>query len=188
MPTYLFYIVLYWLPESVLTFPTEKRWIILSFIFFSTFVVPALGTYAMARYGLVNSMTLGDRRQRRIPLLFTTLCYSTLTFLFQQNIEFGELFYYLMLLITISVLITYIVSLFWKISAHSVGMGGFLGLLALLNELMPESSLLYLIAFFVVVAGAVLSARLALNEHTPAQVYAGLFTGLLIGGSLLVWI
>jgi uncharacterized membrane protein HdeD (DUF308 family) len=188
MPTFLFYLVLYWLPESVLTFPMEKRWIILGFIFFCTFLIPGLGAYAMVRYGVVNSIELGDREQRRYPLLFTTLCYATLTYLFQRNIEFGELFYYLMLLITLSVCVTYLVSLFWKISAHSVGLGGFLGLLVLLNELLPESSLLYLIAFFIVVSGAVISARLALNEHTPAQVYAGFLAGLAISSSFLFFI
>lgn len=188
MPTYLFYIVLYWLPESVLTFPMDKRWIILTFIFFGTFLVPGIGTYAMFRYGLVNSIELGDRVQRRFPLLFTSLCYATLTFLFQRNIEFGELFYYLMLLITLSVFATYVVSLFWKISAHSMGLGGLLGLLALLNDLLPESGLLYLIVFFVLVTGTVMSARLALNEHSPAQVYAGFVAGLVIGGSLLFFV
>ena len=188
MPTYLFYLVLYWLPESALTFPMDKRWILLTFIFFGTFLVPGIGTYAMFRYGLVNSLELGDRVQRRFPLLFTSFCYATLTYFFQRNLGFSELFYYLMLLITLSVFATYLVSLFWKISAHGVGLGGLLGLLALLNHLLPESGLLYLIILFVLVAGAVLSARLALNEHTPAQVYAGLLTGLVIGGSLMLFV
>lgn len=188
MPTYLFAIVLYWLPESVLTFPMDKRWILLAFIGFTTFLIPGLGTYAMMRYGLVNSMQLGDRAQRRFPLIFTTLCYATITYLFQRNIQFGELFYYLMMLITASVFVTYVVSLFWKISAHSMGLGGLIGLLVFMNVLLPESGLIYLIVLFILISGAVMSARLALDEHTPPQVYTGIVTGFLVGGCMALFV
>jgi hypothetical protein len=187
LPTYLFAIILYLLPESVITFPVESRWMLLSLIFVMTFFIPGLGTYAMVRFGMVQSMQLQDRLQRRLPFLFTTVCYATVTYIFRRESYFGELFYFLMALITLSVLATYLVSLYWKISAHSVGMGGGLGILILLNTLIPDSPIFYLVIVCLLVCGAVMSARLALNEHTPAQVYAGLLTGLAIGSSLLLF-
>jgi hypothetical protein len=188
MPTLLFAAILYLLPESLVTFPMESRWVILLAVFFLTFIIPALGTYFMVRAGLVQSMTLQDRAQRRLPFLFTTFCYAGTTYFFWRDDLFGDLFYFIMLLITLSVFVTYLISLFWKISAHSVGMGGGLGILILLNKLIPDSPLFYLVIVCLLVSGAVMSARLALNEHTPAQVYAGLITGFVIGGSLLLFV
>jgi hypothetical protein len=188
LPTYLFAIILYLLPESVITFPVESRWMLLALIFVMTFLIPGLGTYAMFRFGMVQSMQLQDRLQRRLPFLFTTVCYAAITYIFRRESYFGELFYFLMALITLSVLVTYLVSLYWKISAHSVGIGGGLGILILLNSLIPDSPLFYLVIVWLLVSGAVMSARLALNEHTPAQVYAGLLTGLAVGSSLLLFV
>ena len=188
MPTLLFGLILYVLPESLITFPMESRWIILAAIFFLTFVIPALGTYFMMRAGLIESLHLQNRAHRRLPFLFTTLCYASTTYIFGKENLFGDLFYYIMLLITLSVFASYVVSLFWKISAHGVGMGGALGVLVFLNVLLPDATLLNLIALFVLLTGCVLSARLALQAHSPAQVYAGLLTGFAIGASLLMFI
>lgn len=188
LPTYLFYLVLYWLPESAITFPATERWLILTGIWLVTFVIPALGTYMLFRGGVVNSMQLQDRNQRRIPFLFTAICYAGATYFIQEHPVFGELLHFIMLLVTLSVLVTYVVSLFWKISAHSIGMGGFLGILILLNSLMPDGSLLNLIIGFIVLCGTVMSARLALNEHTPAQVYAGFFAGLALNAAFFLFL
>ncbi len=188
MPTYLFGLILYVLPESLITFPKESRWIVLTAIFFLTFIIPALATYSMVRAGLVKSMELHDRLQRRFPFLLTTFCYASTTYLMQKEDLFGNLFYLIMLLITLSVFATYVVSFFWKISAHSVGIGGALGILVFLHTLLPDNATLYLILGYILVSGAVMSARLALQAHTPAQVYAGFLTGFGIGASLLLFI
>ncbi|HSI89716.1 MAG TPA: hypothetical protein VK927_01305 [Adhaeribacter sp.] len=186
LPTYLFAIILYVLPESAVTFPREQRWVLLAGIGLVTFLIPGLGTYVLVRAGVVQSVMLQDREQRRLPLLLTAVCYAAVTYIFRNQNNLGELFYLTMLVITLSVFVTYMVSLFWKISAHSMGMGGALGLLILLNTLLPENPLSYLIALFVLLSGAVMSARLALNEHDPAQVYTGFLTGLAIGSSMLL--
>ena len=188
LPTFLFGLILYALPESLITFPMESRWVILTAVFFLTFIIPAIGTYFMVRLGLVTNMQIRDRAQRRLPFLFTTLCYASTTYIFGQEEVFGDLFYYLMLLITLSVFASYVVSLFWKISAHAVGMGGTLGALVFLQALLPDNLLIYLIAAFIILTGAVMSARLALQEHSPAQVYAGFLTGFSIGASLLFFV
>ena len=187
-PTYLFACLLYLLPESLVTFPMDSRWVILTAVFFLTFVIPALGTYFMVRAGVVQSMQMPIRSQRRFPLLFASLCYATATYFFGQDEVFGDLFYFIMLVITLSVLATYVISFFWKISAHSVGMGGALGILVFLYKLLPDITLFNLIVIFILLTGSVLSARLALQAHSPAQVYAGLATGFAFGASLLFFI
>ncbi len=180
LPTYLFAFILYYLPAPALSLPMQSRWIVLGMILFTTFIIPGLGAYTMVRTGHLDSMEMDRREQRRLPLLFTGLCYAITAYLFYREPAFDEIFYFIMVLITASVLLTYAVSLFWKISAHSIGAGGAFGLLMLLSKLVPDVSMLFPIAFATILAGSVLSARLALHAHTPYEVYTGFGTGLLL--------
>ncbi|QCR24142.1 hypothetical protein C1N53_18445 [Pontibacter sp. SGAir0037] len=180
MPTYLFAFILYYLPAPFVSFPVQHRWYILGLAFFTTFLIPGIGAYFMQRTGYIDSLEMEKREQRSLPLLFTGTCYAVTSYLFYREPVFDRVFYVAIGLIAASVFLTYIISLYWKISAHSVGMGGSLGLLLLLNRMAPEAMLLGPIMFFILLAGAVMSARLALNAHTPAQVYAGFSSGLLL--------
>jgi membrane-associated phospholipid phosphatase len=186
MPTYLFCIVLYLLPPSVITFPVERRWAILMLVFCSTFVIPGLGTYFMYRQGYVGNMTLEHRQERNLPFFFTSLCFGVTSYLFYQEAYFDRLFFYIMTLITLSVFLTLLFSFRWKISAHAVGLGGALGILFLLNKLLPENQLLYVIVAAIVLTGLVLSARLALEAHTPVEVYGGFLLGFSLSFGMLM--
>jgi hypothetical protein len=186
MPTYLFCIVLYLLPPSVITFPVERRWAILVLVFSSTFMIPGLGTYFLYRHGYVDNLTLEHRPERNLPFFFTTICFGVTTYLFYQEAYFDRLFFYIMTLITLSVFLTFLFSLRWKISAHAVGLGGALGILFLLNQLLPENELLYLIVATIICTGLVLSARLELDAHSPAEVYSGFLLGFSLSFGMLL--
>ncbi len=180
LPTYIFAFILYLMPAAMLTLPMQSRWVVLCLIVISTFIVPGIGAYTMVRTGHLDSMEMERREQRGVPLLFTGLCYALTAYLFYSTSALDAIFFFVMGLIAASVFLTYVVSLFWKLSAHSVGMGGALGLLLVLNRIMPDSSLTVAIMVVIILSGAVLSARLALHAHSPAQVYSGYGAGLLL--------
>nr|WP_262914534.1 hypothetical protein [Pontibacter vulgaris] len=180
MPTYLFAFILYYLPVATLSLPLQSRWIVLSMIFFSTFIIPGLGAYAMVRSGQLDSVEMHKREQRRTPLLFTGLCYSTTAYLLHREPAFDQIFYFIMGLVAATVFLTFVVSLFWKVSAHGVGLGGTLAILLMLHKIAPDFQMVQPVVFSTLIAGAVLSARLALHAHTPAQVYAGFASGFLL--------
>ncbi|WP_051359746.1 hypothetical protein [Adhaeribacter aquaticus] len=181
VPTFLFFIIFYIIPASAITFPVESRWIILVMLFFTTCMVPGLGTYAMLRSGYIKSLQLEDRPERSMPFFFTSMCFATTTYMLYRESYFDRLLFYVMCLITISVFLTYLFSFFWKISAHSVGMGGLLSILLLLNTIIMDTSLLYTLVASIVLAGLVMAARLALDAHTPAEVYSGFALGFSTG-------
>lgn len=180
LPTYLFAIILYYMPVSTLTLPYHIRWAVLGMIFFTTFILPGAAAYSLVRLGHLDSVEMDKREQRGLPLFFTGVCYAVTAYLLYREPNFDALFYFVMGVIAASVFLTYIISRFWKISAHATGMGGSLGLLLVLNWLAPEAMLVGPIALAIFLAGAVLSARLSLHAHTPAQVYAGFGSGLLL--------
>ncbi|WP_025608813.1 hypothetical protein [Pontibacter actiniarum] len=180
LPTYLFAVILYYMPSSMLTLPLQVRWVVLAMIFFTTCLIPGAAAVVMVRFGQLDSVEMRRREQRALPLLFTAICYAATTFLLYRESAYDAIFYFVMGIIAASVFLTFAISQFWKISAHSVGMGGGLGLLLVLNNLAPEAMLVFPIAIAIFLTGAVLSARLALQAHTPAQVYAGFGSGFLL--------
>lgn len=185
IPTYLFLLVLYGLPQSAVTFPFESRWVILAIIFFTTFIIPGLGTYFLYRNGLISSLHIQNRPERSLPFFFTTICFGVTSYLLYQEQVFDRLLFYIMLLITLSVFLLYLFSFRWKISAHSVGLGGGLGILLYLHANQPESPLIYVLVIAILIIGAVMSARLALQNHTPTEVYTGFLLGFIVG--LGIW-
>ena len=85
-------------------------------------------------------------------------------------------------------IVTVVITWFWKISAHAIGIGCASGFLFLLYETSPTSSLFMAMVISILLAGIIISARLYLEAHTPKQVYWGYFMGIVSGvfGGLLV--
>ncbi|MFC6996870.1 hypothetical protein [Rufibacter roseus] len=184
LPSYLFLLILYYLPPEAVSLPLEARWYVLLMVFLTTFLLPTLGTLLMRQAKVVKSMTMEEREDRRWPFLLAAACYTVTTFLFFKQPYLDRIFFVVMGLITATVYLALVINQFWKISAHSIGLGGGLGILLLLHGWLPEPVLVYPIVACLVVSGAVLSARLALGAHTENQVYIGYFLGFMIGISL----
>lgn len=187
LPSYLFYLVCFALPGLVLYPIQAKRWQLLSFVMVFTFLLPSIGTALLLRQGLIEgNMELRERRQRPLPFLLTTISFGTATLLLNSTPQaIDPLLRYMLLGMTLAVLLTLLVSLRWKISVHGVGVGGTVGLMTVLY-VSGNSPAVYTIGWLlasILLSVVVLRARLALNAHTPAQVWAGfvLGTGLVLG-------
>jgi membrane-associated phospholipid phosphatase len=80
-----------------------------------------------------------------------------------------------------------VISLRWKISAHSAAIGGLVGGFFGLSFRLQENPILILIAL-ILVAGMVGTARLILGKHTGFQVYAGFLLGFLVMNMVIIFI
>lgn len=186
MPTYLFGVLFSLAPDlvGVSTLGASARWSLLLLLFLNTFLAPALLIYYFYRLGLVKSLHLENLRDRRIPYLATTLIYTLSTYLFGWRLEpVSDLVPQIAVVlgsITVSIAMIGLVSLWWQISAHATGVGGFLGAFGGLFLRYNDTILFYPVILGILITGLIMSARLHLNAHTPAQVSAGLGVGLLI--------
>ncbi len=79
--------------------------------------------------------------------------------------------------IAFSIAAVAVISLYWKISAHAVGISGMLGALIGIAIKYGNTELFFPILIIVLVMGLLISARLHLNAHTPLQVIAGSILG-----------
>jgi len=127
------------------------------------------------RRQIISSWQISERKERNIPLIITTILYASTAFIifkFPIPVFFKSYIYATALL---SLMVT-IINFGWKISLHSVGSGAIVALIMLLSLKMFTPLLWFLIPA-ILLAGFILSSRLRLNQHNPAQVWVGLFAG-----------
>lgn len=194
MPTLLFGILMYQSPAvlGLDAFSGTLRLSLLALIFIGTFAVPSLLIYYLVRAGYVNSLHLDTLADRRLPFFLTALVYTVLTFLFAFRMQListiAPEIAVLLGSITVSILLVGLISLYWQISAHSVGIGGVVGVLGSLVYKFSEMNLFLPLLLLVLLAGFVASARLKLNAHTPLQIGAGLALGIVVSVATVFWL
>jgi len=188
MPIYLF-LLLFWLSPSMMGVSNDDiRYRILLLLVVCTFLIPMLSTYMLYRLGSIKSLLMEDRSDRVFPFISTTLFYMLTTYLFIKQLAMLHLITIILSGITVSLLLVTVISFFWKISAHSVGIAGITGFLIGIYYQYAAVEYFYPMLLVILIAGLLMSARLYLNAHTPAQVLAGTLLGFAVGlGTILVF-
>jgi small basic protein len=168
----------------VLRLPEAFKMYFLATIFVATFVLPILVVYIYYRMGLISNMNIPNRKERIGPLVSVAIIY-VFTYLMIRNNQISAIFNVFAFGAAALIVTAMIISRFWKISIHMLAVGGMLGLFIGLTWV----GLIHnpgLISALIILSGLVGSARLKLNAHTQAQVYAGLFTGIIVMSGLIV--
>ena len=160
---------------------------LLILIFLQTVVFPVFTIYCLHRFGFVQDLRMETLEDRRLPYLITVVIYTFVATFFTLKLKQLPEVAIIMTGIAFSIAAVAIISIYWKISAHAVGISGILG--ALIGIVIKFSSyeLFYPIIAVILIGGLLIAARLHLNAHTPAQVIAGSFLGLIISLSVVLF-
>jgi hypothetical protein len=194
MPTFAFGVLLFQVPSvlGVDVFSAALRLSLLVLIFVGTFGVPALLIYYLFRSGYVQTLHLTTLADRKVPFFLTAFIYALLTILFAYRMEgistIAPEIAVLLGSIAVSILLVGIISLYWQISAHSVGISGVVGIIAGIMLKFSQTELFIPLLLSVLLTGFVGSARLKLNAHTPAQIGAGVVLGLGVSLVAVFWL
>lgn len=175
MPTYGF-LMIFFTKNYISTFvPPNLKLIIISITFLFTFILPTLNTIILLKMKRIKSLEMETPNERTLPYLATTVYFFALFYLF-YNAQFPNIFSMLILGAAISILLTLIINMKWKISAHTVGVGGIIGgILGITYRMTIDLRLILILMIFM--AGIIAYARLKLKAHTPAQIYSGFLLG-----------
>jgi membrane-associated phospholipid phosphatase len=196
MPTIIFGVLFYVAPESIQNlelFNNSARVGLMSLkmgllllIFLQTFILPVFTIYCLHRFGFVGDLKMETLEDRRLPYIVTVAIYTFIATFFTMKLKQLPEISLIMTGIAFSIAAVAIISLYWKISAHAVGISGTLG--ALIGIVIKQSSyeLFYPIIVVILIGGLLIAARLHLNAHTPAQVIAGSVLGLIISLSVVL--
>jgi membrane-associated phospholipid phosphatase len=181
MGTYLFALMIFILPAALYPINTKSQLVFLVLVFVITFVLPVFMLSILKTFGSIRSFALETRQERVFPFVMVLVLYSSFTYMLTYRISIYDNVFKFLLIIDCLVLLGTVLTLFYKVSIHAIGMMGLAGILIPLNK-ESDNTLLFLVTISVVVlAGIVMSARLQLNAHTPRQVLVGAVAGFLIG-------
>jgi membrane-associated phospholipid phosphatase len=151
---------------------------IYSIFFILTFLLPALFIPILYYFQLISKLEIDERKERLLPLFTISIMYA-LAFYFMKRISMPPILINIILASIVSLVCCFIITIFWKISLHTCGLGGLFGLLLYLaNNL--HLSVLLIGLILILISGLVAAARLYLRRHSPAQVYAGYILGFTI--------
>ncbi len=134
-------------------------------------VLPFGYLYFLLRKEKVTQIDVPIRQQRTVPYLISVVIYligSLVLFIMGASVTV----YALMVCYATNTLVVSLINTQWKISAHATGASGPLTALALTFGWL-------LLPFFLIVI-LVAWARVELKAHTPAQVVAGAFLGIVL--------
>jgi membrane-associated phospholipid phosphatase len=177
LTTYLFAVLMYFFPAFFL--PLRPSWGFLFLILLMTFILPAINFLIFRMSGSIKDFTLPHRSDRALPFAFIAILYTVVTLMFYLKFP-NPTAVRLMLIASALVIASAIITLFYKISIHTLAVWGMVGMLLPLNK-PAEGTLLYPTVVCLLVAGLVMWARLALQAHSPREVLVGALTGCSIG-------
>lgn len=132
---------------------------------------------------VISSFSMTERKERLIPLSLVSVMYiftSYIIFRLQMPFFFKSFIFATSILAIIVTVVTF----WWKISLHSVAAGAMAGLVIVLS-LKMHTPLMWQIIIIILVGGVILSSRLKLNSHNPAQVWIGFLAGFAGSGVFL---
>ncbi len=163
--------------------PTRKL-LLLGIVLTFTCVLPILNLFILQRLKLIHSLRLDDSSQRTIPYLITSFFYFGLAYML-WTYQLPSVFKSLIISGAICILLTLLINLKWKISAHMTGMGGLTGATIALSLILKQNFIFWL-HLIIALAGVLGFSRIKLDAHTPAQVYVGYIMGLIVTFVLVI--
>ncbi|HEY5915921.1 MAG TPA: hypothetical protein VIU13_00900 [Chryseolinea sp.] len=188
LATYMFGLFTFSLPAGLDPLKEEGHLNFVFLIFCVTFLLPALNIGIFKTFGSIKSLAMEERQERIIPFSFIAILYSVVTYLFysRTRVSFNDNLLKFLIIIDLLVIVATLVTIFYKVSVHSMSIWGLIGIVLPLNKVSEDGGLFYPTLALIAVAGLVMTARLQLNAHTPREVMVGGMLGFAISFACMV--
>ena len=188
MPTVMFAVIFYFAPEAAKPLNMEQAPFLLLSVALTTFLIPIISLGTLKFTATISNFWLNNRKERILPFFFMTVFYGLTAYMFITKIKVNGFLTVILITMTVMVLVVTLITIYWKISVHSTALSGLVGFILGLMVKVPSTELLYPLVTSILLTGAVMSARLALNAHTPVQILGGSIVGLIMGvGSIVLF-
>lgn len=157
--------------------PLMYRFVVLGVVYAFTILLPLIAIYLFRR---VNGWGFGafrDRRKRFVPYILTIICYVA-CLVMMARMSLPRYMTGIIVASLLAMIICILANLKWKISEHMTGMGGVVGGLIAFSFMFNYNPTVWL-CLFILLAGALGSARILLKHHTLSEVLIGFLVGLI---------
>ena len=155
-----------------------KFWLPISFVQLSI-GYPLLTILLLKGLGFIDSVFLRTQKDRIIPYIAAGIFYF---WLFQVCRNYPATLHPVVPSFALGVFLAasaaLIANIYFKISMHAIGMGGWLGLFVLIMQ-SNSMWMAWPLSAVLLITGIVCSSRLLISDHSPKDIYAGLLVGLI---------
>lgn len=155
--------------------PLAYKLPMLLMVYISTILMPSLLIHLYRKFQGWTSKELGRKERRVVPYLISILCYFGCFFLMEYRNTPRVISIILVAALVIQ-MVCALINVWWKISTHTAGIGGLAGGLVVYSIAFSFNPIWWL-AFVILLAGMVGTARMILRQHTLAQVVTGFLVG-----------
>jgi hypothetical protein len=155
-------------------------------VFINASFFPAFAVFLLWRLKFIQSIFLRTQKDRVIPYIITMIFYWWMWYLSRSFTDQPIVLKFFFFGIFLTTVFGLIINNFIKISMHAIGAGTFFAFI-ILTCLYYQTLFGADIAIATFLAGLICTARLMLNHHSTAEIYLGLFVGI-ICQLLGVWI
>ncbi len=177
IPIISFYLSIKMVPDLDFTIANYQNYILLILVI-CTIMLPALCMLFLIKFDVISSLEMTKNQERPFPLLLTGGFLILSLKLTEKLFVFTPVLKKELVGAIIIILLASIISKFWKISLHMLGVGGLIGVLVSLQYL--YGGLSSMIIYFMLIAGITAMARIYLKAHNHSQIYVGFIVGFII--------
>lgn len=179
IPFYVIGFLINYHPSYFSGFSAALKFEIMRSVFVNTIIFPAFALLVMKGLGFIKSILLHTQQDRIGPYLANMIFYfwmARVFFNFKPDIT--PVLAVFMTGVFLTTAVALIANIFFKISMHAIGCGGMLGIFIII---MNSNSMLmtWPLSIALFITGLVCTSRLIVSNHTPKEIYLGLFVGLI---------
>ena len=175
IPLLALHLTLLVLPSIALTL-NQNMLLIYGILILSTIVLPLISVFWLIQKGKVSSLEMSNHKERTLPLFKTVIWMSFGYYLLQNLLFYTPIIKAELLGVIIIIILAAIISKYWKISLHLLGIGGIVGMFIALQII--HGDFLFLLILFILLSGLLGVARIKQKAHNYAQVYSGFLIGM----------
>lgn len=176
IPSYIFLLLMFEVPYEFAGITIWQLKMRLFGLFWLTAFFPAFAVFLLWRLKFSESIFLRTQKERIIPFVITMFFYWWMYYLSRNFTDQPAVLKFFFMGIFISSSLGLVCNNFFKISLHSMGMGGALSAVILFSFYygLPMG---FPIAVTALLTGIVCTSRFIVSDHTTKEVYAGLLVG-----------
>ena len=164
--------------ENMVPASPEKFRSLLLKIMVLTVLIPVMFILLFRLAGWLKSLSMEDPKDRHLPHSMTFCVYMFSAFLYCGQEDVPAILMPMLTGTSVCILLVGLITVFWKISSHMAGIGGFTGFIIGLFLCSSAGNLLLPLMGGMLCSLAVAAARYYLKAHKPAQLLAGFFLGM----------
>lgn len=177
IPTYVFFFLIYQFPYEFAGITEWQLKMRIFGLFWITAFFPAFAVFLLWRLKFSESIFLRTQKERIVPYVITMFFYWWMYYLSRNFSDQPVVLKFFYMGIFLSTVFGLILNSYFKISLHAMAMGGAMAAVILfaMYYRMPMGLPM---SVATLLTGVVCTSRFIVSDHTPGEIYTGLFVGI----------